>query len=104
MGLRTNTHSTEWANEQIHILQNAPTGKYTFYGMRLQTNTHSTECVSGQIHILQNAPAGKYTFYEIRLQANIHATKCAYGQKYAFYGMRLRAKYCKINSLCKESI
>ncbi|KAK9193340.1 hypothetical protein WN944_004037 [Citrus x changshan-huyou] len=72
-----NTHSTEWAYGQIHILRIAPTGKYTFYGMGLRANTHSTEWAYGQIHILR---------------ANIHSTKCAYGQIYAFYGMRLRAE------------
>ncbi|KAH9648909.1 DNA-(apurinic or apyrimidinic site) endonuclease [Citrus sinensis] len=90
MGLRANTHSTEWAYGQIHILRNAPPGKYTFYGMRLRANTHSKEW-----------PPGKYTFYGMGLWANTHSTECAYEQihilrnappdKYTFYGMRLRA-------------
>ena len=69
MGLRANTHSTEWAYEQIHILWNGPTGEYTFYGMGLRTNTYSTEYAYGQIYILRNVYMGKY----------MHFTECAYG-------------------------
>ena len=86
MGLHANTHSTECASGQIHILRNASTGKYTFYGMRLQANTHSTEWTYGQIHILRNGPTGKYTFsgqiYILRnahMGKYIHFTEWAYG-------------------------
>ena len=70
MGLRENTHFTDCAYGQIHILRNAPPDKYTFYGMRLRANTHSTECAYEQIYILRNAHMGKY----------MHFMECAYGQ------------------------
>lgn len=44
MGLRTNTHSTEYIYEQIYMLRNAPTCKYM----------HFTECANGPINIAQN--------------------------------------------------
>ena len=87
MGLRANTHSTEYAYGQIHVLRNAPLGKYTFYKMCFRANTHSTECTSGQIHILQNTHRNKYVFYEMCLRVNIHSIKCAYGKIYEFYWM-----------------
>ena len=64
MGLRANTHSTECASRQIHILRNEPTGKYTFYEMRLRANVHSTKCAYGQIYAFYGMRLGPECTYE----------------------------------------